>query len=202
MAENSDPPFMYYDRLDMQTSHYPGLMGVCACMELFMYLDIFMSGFMQGVYIYVMINSKNSRRCAKALTFAQEHPKWFWGITWVPGFIVLACYFVEKALKNETKYYVTRGGILGPDLTAVTTQVTFALSLVVSLAGGAISYVTYKIITADIKRTISTIQKSGVSGYVVYQIIQGGFALPIVALLMTSEILIWLFPGWFTLTWS
>jgi hypothetical protein len=73
--------------------------------------------------------------------------------------------------------------------------IAYILAILITLYGLYCSLRTYNNLKENFKRMIETAQKSGISGYVIFQVLQIGYTMPIVGFVKGFELLIWIFPS-------
>ncbi|KAJ3320406.1 hypothetical protein HDV06_005329 [Boothiomyces sp. JEL0866] len=175
---------LYFDHSDVNATFSTWIHYANASLAILCMLPIYFAGVCQIAALDSLLVDKVS----VVREWVRERPTLFYSVGMIPGVVMLILYWVEMNVRGITTPYSVNGAM-------ITFIIAYISAIFTTLYGLYCSLRTYKNLKVNFQRMIETAQKSGVSGYVVFQVLQIGYSMPIVGFVKGFELLIWIFPS-------
>ncbi|KAJ3313687.1 hypothetical protein HDV04_001697 [Boothiomyces sp. JEL0838] len=189
---------LYFDHSDVNATFSTWIHYANASLAILCMLPIYVAGVCQIAALDSLLIDKAS----VVRDWVRERPTLFYSVGMVPGIVMLVLYWIEMNVRGISTPYSVNGAMITCYNTSyvgkgILTKVIIAyiLAIFTTLYGLYCTLRTYKNLKVNFQRMIETAQKSGVSGYVVFQVLQIGYTMPIVGFVKGFELLIWIFPS-------
>jgi hypothetical protein len=187
---NGMTPF-YYDRADIMKTNSAWIQSICSTLLLLSMLPIYVGGLLQ-IWCVDAILSVQDTAFKKIMSY---RPIWLFIMGYIPGVVTVAVFLLEMALRKPERFFSVNGAVIAPLNTSFVVISIYGISLIITFMACYYSLRCYRHIRQNESSSLQQVKRSGVPGYVVYQVIQMGFSFPIVGFTKTPELLIWLFPS-------
>lgn len=154
-------------------------------------LPIYIAGTLQILALDAIMDEKTLviRRWIMNRPFA------FFSLGIIPGFVAVILYWVEMNIRGIDHPYSVNGQIIAPYNLSIVIITSYILSIVSTIYGLVITLLTWGKLKTNFQMMIDIAQKRGIPGYLVFQVLQIGYTMPIIGFIKGFELLIWIFPS-------
>lgn len=187
----SNGSFLYFDQADLANSRNTAVHYICATILILICMPVYAAGLLQVLVVDAILKDRNSF-VRKALF---ENPVSFFSLGFIPGIISVICFYIESYLRPDMPVYSINGCIIAPHNTSVVLIANYLISILLTIWACYGSFSCYKSLELNHRRMLASASTSGIPGYVVFQVLQLGYTLPIVGLVKGLELVIWIFPS-------
>ncbi|KAJ3255238.1 Nuclear receptor 2C2-associated protein [Boothiomyces macroporosus] len=124
-----------------------------------------------------------------------NRPFAFFSLGIIPGFVAVVLYLVEMNIRGIDHPYSVNGQIIAPYNLSIVIITSYILSIFSTIYGLVITLQTWGKLKTNFEMMIDIAQKRGIPGYLVFQVLQIGYTMPIIGFIKGFELLIWIFPS-------
>jgi hypothetical protein len=188
----------FYDKSNIASSQSVIAQYFCSSLLILTMLPIYCTGLAQLLCIDSLLKVKETWVRRTVI----KHPGLYFSASYIPGIVCLVGYWFEMHYRNIETPFSINGAVIAPFNSSYFTIGSYFASLWVTFGALYYSIKCFMVIKANIRVSMATIKKTGIPGYLVFQVLYMGYALPIAGICKLPEILIWLFPSSINLTYG
>ncbi|KAJ3269078.1 hypothetical protein HDV01_001886 [Terramyces sp. JEL0728] len=182
---------LYYDQIDIQTSNCEIISYIsCICFTM-CFVPIYMAALLQ-IYVMGKILDENDNFARRMIV---ERPNFVFGLGYLPGPIFLAGFIVESTFTPSKRFYSIVGVNIVPNINFYTIKIMYLVGISITIMACILSLKSIRLLEANKERMFAAAKKSHVPNYVVYQVLQIGYTLPIIGFTKGFELLMWYNPS-------
>ncbi|KAI8910482.1 hypothetical protein EDD86DRAFT_246840 [Gorgonomyces haynaldii] len=195
ILSNWDTGYLFFDRLNGNASQgTPLLQSILAHLNMANYMNMFCGGLFQSIYVLVMLDNS---RFIRFRSFCLSHPKLFFSLSLLPGLLLALSHWIER---RNSRLFDIAGQLSFGCFDSFTVHLEIILSLliipVVFLIGRQSQHVLSRYDNSK------PFNKSDINFYFANQVIHYAQRMPIAAILLVTDRLIWWFPSSFNVYWT
>ncbi|KAJ3273541.1 hypothetical protein HDV01_004308 [Terramyces sp. JEL0728] len=189
IASNSS--FLFFDQADLANSNNSTVHYICATILILICMPIYAAGLLQVLVVDAILKDRNT--FVRKTLF--ESPIFFFSLGIIPGIFSVVCYYIELLLRPDMPVFSINGCIIAPHNLSVVLIANYIISLLLTVWACYGSVSCYRSLQINHSRMLASASTSGIPGYVVFQVLQLGYTLPLVGLVKGLELAIWIFPS-------
>ncbi|KAJ3252660.1 hypothetical protein HK103_001363 [Boothiomyces macroporosus] len=181
---------VYYDRVDIQTSSSTIVNYIASICFVSSFVPIYFAALLQ---IYVMKKILDDRD-TKSRRVVLQYPHIIFALAYFTGVLFMVSFAIE-AYYSDKQYFTVAGVYIVPNIQYYTMKIMYLFGLLITVIACGLSLQSFKLLQANKEKMFAAARKSNVPNYVIYQVLQIGYTLPIIGFSKGFELLMWYYPS-------
>ncbi|KAJ3318239.1 hypothetical protein HDV06_000742 [Boothiomyces sp. JEL0866] len=190
MYKGWEDKVIYFDQIDIIDSNNVILNYCAVFLFLMCVLSIYAAGFLQIYVMGLILQADSATR-----RFVLKHPWLVFSLGYLPGPVCVIAFFLEISYSNITKIYSVVGYQVVPNINTYTVKFIYGFGILITIYACSVSMKCYKALKENKEKMFAAAKKSNVPNFVVFQVLEIGYAMPIVGLSKGLELLMWYYPS-------